>query len=43
MAVKTVTREFPITMEQDVVICGGGTSGVNGLHGIDVRKSKYDT
>jgi ribulose 1,5-bisphosphate synthetase/thiazole synthase len=27
MATKTVTREFPVTMERDVVVCGGGTSG----------------
>jgi len=27
MTSKTVTREFPITMETDVLVCGGGTAG----------------
>ena len=28
MGLKSVARSFPIGMERDVIVCGGGTSGV---------------
>jgi hypothetical protein len=38
MGLKTVSRSFPVNMERDVIVCGGGTAGTVTVRAVDTEK-----